>query len=369
MEIAHRRPKARSPTPMTTHSGHPWRHSPTLLAVVIAVAGSLVTLSPPAGANNYVGGTGKTTNCDVGGSLHLNNTDPNPLTWAYPDPDIHPGTLKQTGFLAVDAHMKKAVDLYSHNTSYMGNTTASVTSNTDVVNYDQDYVDFCFRSWDPVGPLLGMAICVSLVGDGRCEKHEVRYDNSFVFTQQPGDGMVDQVPKGVLALVCHEVGHAIGLAHRGTGTTCMIDPLNKDRWDYDQHDIAHMNGGYFLLPDNVDATRYVFNGQKMVSPDGSVSAVMQSDGNFVVYAPGKCTGPGASCWASNTAWAGNRTYAVMQGDGNFVLMRTTSTGTLQVVCATGTWGHPGAKIELVNTGALTISGAGAWWSTPGGRCV
>src|SRR5256885_205852 len=63
-------------------------------------------------------------------------------------------------------------------------------------------------------------------------------------------------------------------------------------------------------------------GDFLVSPNGTYTAIMQADGNFVVY---QGTAGGSAVWASGVApGVGNGPYnAVMQGDGNFVVYQGT----------------------------------------------
>ena len=65
-------------------------------------------------------------------------------------------------------------------------------------------------------------------------------------------------------------------------------------------------------------------GDFLVSPNGTYTAIMQADGNFVVY---QGTG-GHVIWASGVVpGVGNGPYnAVMQGDGNFVVYQGTGGG-------------------------------------------
>lgn len=111
------------------------------------------------------------------------------------------------------------------------------------------------------------------------------------------------------------------------------------------------------------------NGGAMKSYDGRSTLWMQSDGNLVLYGPG-CTGPGSSCWASNTSWAGPTTYAVMQGDGNLVLYRWNGSA-WAAVCSTGTWMYPGSVAMLQNDAQLVVYAPGmkAVWSSKVNRCA
>lgn len=55
-------------------------------------------------------------------------------------------------------------------------------------------------------------------------------------------------------------------------------------------------------------------GQDIVSPGGQYYAVVQTDGNFVLY-----TSANRPLWASNTVGTGSHDWLVMQSDGNLVL--------------------------------------------------
>ena len=72
---------------------------------------------------------------------------------------------------------------------------------------------------------------------------------------------------------------------------------------------------------------------------------MQSDGNLVLYR----TMFGLPLFATNTNGK-PVDRAVMQGDGNFVLYAPDGTPHW----ATGTWGHPGARIVLQDDGNLVV---------------
>lgn len=100
------------------------------------------------------------------------------------------------------------------------------------------------------------------------------------------------------------------------------------------------------------------SGQTLISPNGSHRAVMQSDGNFVVYSSGKPK------WSSGTAGnAGG--FVVMQGDGNLVVYP--ASGAAKWSSSTA----PAAKSVLVmqDDGNLVIYSQGGLplWSSNGGR--
>jgi hypothetical protein len=78
------------------------------------------------------------------------------------------------------------------------------------------------------------------------------------------------------------------------------------------------------------------------SADGSYAAVMQGDGNLVVY------GPAGAIWASGTAVAG--TSLVMQGDGNLVAYRPNA----QPVWHTFTSDRSDALVKMQDDGNLVV---------------
>ncbi|KQQ00806.1 MULTISPECIES: hypothetical protein [unclassified Rathayibacter] len=84
-------------------------------------------------------------------------------------------------------------------------------------------------------------------------------------------------------------------------------------------------------------------GRQLDSVSGGNRAVMQQDGNFVVY------GPGGALWSTGTSGPGNR--LVMQSDGNAVIYGAGNS----VRWASGTAGNLGATMVLRNDGSLVIA--------------
>jgi hypothetical protein len=102
-------------------------------------------------------------------------------------------------------------------------------------------------------------------------------------------------------------------------------------------------------------------GGTLRSLDGRYSAVLQGDGNFVVY------GPNGAVWATNTSGTG-ATLLLMQTDGNLVLYAGS-----QPVWYSGTSGSGSDTLALQNDGSLVVSGpvgpygpGGPAWSSPAG---
>jgi len=99
-------------------------------------------------------------------------------------------------------------------------------------------------------------------------------------------------------------------------------------------------------------------GQDIVSPNGYY-AVVQTDGNFVLYAPG-----GRPLWASNTVGTGAHDWLVMQGDGNLVLYNGVYPAQGRAVWANGKNGSGGANwLNMQTDGNLveyTSAGHPVW---------
>lgn len=93
-------------------------------------------------------------------------------------------------------------------------------------------------------------------------------------------------------------------------------------------------------------------GQLITSANGSFTAVMQADGNFVVYQGANAT------WSTQTAGK-TGVRAVMQSDGNFVLYQGTSP-----LWHTHTNGQANAVLKLQDSGVLAVllNGAVLWSS-------
>ena len=109
----------------------------------------------------------------------------------------------------------------------------------------------------------------------------------------------------------------------------------------------------------VGGTQLAIN-QLILSPNKSFKLLMQPDGNLVVYQ----TKDLKVMWASNTMNSGAM-VAKMQPDGNFVLYNASNSAKW----ATGTNGHPGAILNLLDTGDLVVYTSISnltllWTSTP-----
>jgi cell wall-associated NlpC family hydrolase len=66
-------------------------------------------------------------------------------------------------------------------------------------------------------------------------------------------------------------------------------------------------------PSTLQPGQNLSSGQALWSPNGKYEAIMQGDGNFVLY------GPSGALWSSNTYGGHNNRVLVMQTDGNLVI--------------------------------------------------
>ena len=90
----------------------------------------------------------------------------------------------------------------------------------------------------------------------------------------------------------------------------------------------------------------------MISPDGEYRAILQSDGNFVVW------GPSSAIWSTRTFGTSGSALA-MQTDGNVVVW-----GSNGALWSSGTWLTEGSELTMQDDGNLVLYGnSGTWWSS------
>lgn len=109
-------------------------------------------------------------------------------------------------------------------------------------------------------------------------------------------------------------------------------------------------------PSTLAAGQSLSGGQMLTSPNGSYRAVMQGDGNFVVYQGSR------ALWSSKTNGSGADRVA-MQGDGNVVVYAGSS-----AKWASGTVRSGGSALVMQDDGNLVLyaTGSRAIWSSKGG---
>lgn len=93
--------------------------------------------------------------------------------------------------------------------------------------------------------------------------------------------------------------------------------------------------------------RYLWNNGVNISDGQPYVAVMQGDGNFVVYR-GATPSAGNAVWATNTAGPVGQYVAVMQNDGNFVVYRGTTPSAGNAIWATNTAVFNIARVDVSN---------------------
>jgi hypothetical protein len=103
----------------------------------------------------------------------------------------------------------------------------------------------------------------------------------------------------------------------------------------------------------ITGTSVLYKGQAWYSPDHTTFLTMQLDGNAVLYHNG------TALWQSQTVSSGNE--IVMQNDGNLVVY----TSNMEPIWQAGTYGHPGAALEIYNSGGMMlVQGISALWWAP-----
>jgi outer membrane protein assembly factor BamB len=122
---------------------------------------------------------------------------------------------------------------------------------------------------------------------------------------------------------------------------------------YQGMQIWHSNTA-FMPNDRLTVNQKLTTGQQLLSTNGNIRLLLQTDGNLVLYR----LDTGAPLWASRTQGK-PMTVVTMQNDGNFVGRGADST----VYWRTVTYGHPGANLVVQDDGNLVVidtNGAPLW---------
>jgi hypothetical protein len=130
--------------------------------------------------------------------------------------------------------------------------------------------------------------------------------------------------------------------------------IDQDNAGWNIHQLTFASSSSTSSCGELSANQELTSNESLASCNGDYSLIMQSDGNLVLYEGG------TALWASGTVGSG-ADEAIMQGDGNFVVY--TSAGS--PVWASGTAGDTGAYLDVQNDGNVVIYGASgsALWST------
>src|SRR5262249_13353254 len=121
----------------------------------------------------------------------------------------------------------------------------------------------------------------------------------------------------------------------------------------------NVSGGGGGGGDTLQAGSNLGPNQAIVSADGLSKAIMQPDGNFVLYQFNQAV------WATNTGGSGGN-RAAMQAGGNFVIYANNS-----AKWASNTYGSGGAYLKMQNDGNLVVykSNGGAVWASNTNRSI
>jgi hypothetical protein len=103
----------------------------------------------------------------------------------------------------------------------------------------------------------------------------------------------------------------------------------------------------FASSDTLAPGQSLSAGQAIWSTNGSYEAIMQGDGNFVLY------GPSGPLWSSNTHGGNDNRTAVMQADGNFVIY-----GPSGALWASNTTDIAGVSLVVQNDSNLVLYAPG-----------
>jgi hypothetical protein len=186
-----------------------------------------LVFAPVANAGNWFGNSGYSAVCATWGNM----TDNKDVYFSYIDPSAD---LSQ----ATNWVRSNLLNPTSLDTFYVSDPTDA----TDVIMRDRYYTDWCEDTlgvqWTTNGVtgLMGFAACYRTTGGGRCDQQVVRISNHWFDNR--GDA-------GDRWLVCHEVGHAIGLRHRDTGQGCMLNTGEVGSREYTDHDRSqHINASW-----------------------------------------------------------------------------------------------------------------------------
>jgi hypothetical protein len=96
-------------------------------------------------------------------------------------------------------------------------------------------------------------------------------------------------------------------------------------------------GGGLMAASTLTTNQNLGVNDYLTSPNALCCAVMQGDGNFVIYTGSKPFTPQSfPVWATNKQSAGGKFYATMQGDGNFVVYAGASPNVSDPIWASNT---------------------------------
>lgn len=176
------------------------------------------------------------------------------------------------------------------------------------------------------------------------------YDNPGAFAQMQGDGNFVVYSAAIVPLWNSQTN--------GTAASFVQVQDDGNLVVYDASSRWYWQSGTRYFPSRVYAPVILSSGTGLQSPNGAYEAILQTDGNFVLY------GPTGAMWSSQTQGTGANQLA-LQGDGNLVLYAGS-----RAVWNTQTFGSAGF-LQLQDDGNLVLydQSVRATWNTatyPGG---
>ena len=116
-------------------------------------------------------------------------------------------------------------------------TYGTSAATADVVVRDLDYASYCGFDWFDTrnGGTTGLTTCDSVLPWSSCGQHTIRF--STVYTNVATTSQRR-------ALACHENGHAIGLTHATSDTTCMKPNVVNPPTTFNPTEIGWINNAY-----------------------------------------------------------------------------------------------------------------------------
>jgi hypothetical protein len=170
---------------------------------------------------------------------------------------------------------------------------------------------------------------------------------SNYLSMQPDGNLVVYKSPGVSVWSSGSVGYQQWLALQSDGNLVVYAPGGRAVWDY--------GSGHLADADTLTAAQILSTGQSLYARDGSYQAVMQPDGNFVVYGVGH-----VAEWSTQTGGTGTGNYLKMQADGNLVVYTAANVAVWNShTNGTGTSNH---VVMQTDKNLVVYSGTTARWS-------
>lgn len=116
-------------------------------------------------------------------------------------------------------------------------TYSTSSASADVVVRDLDYASYCGFDWFTTGNggTIGLTTCDSVLPWSSCGQHTIRFSSTYANIATTSQRR---------ALACHENGHAIGLTHASSSTTCMTPNVANPPTTYNPTEIGWINNAY-----------------------------------------------------------------------------------------------------------------------------